>query len=246
MLSEVQAKEKERKKKEQQEQRARQKLEAQQKRRKAKRDIKRFNEICPKAKKGIIPRPILPRKAKKPPLPSLPSAYEVYVSLIDKLKTHFKDFEQQQSILEESGTVRWREHGTLGFQGKHLVNPGDPRIHKHYVQPKPKEAKYRHVVLDAKGPIDKGNPPFLGAHMVNDPTWIPHEETASSAPGWHLANCEFNEDFTLAAERSGKTRKNKLRNLFYPCHWDLKLPVYACWVGQTVPFATSHYGIALF
>jgi hypothetical protein len=94
-------------------------------------DLAHFKATCPKTKKGSIPCPILPRKAK---MPKLPSAYEVYVSLVDILKMHSEDFKKQQSILEESGTVFWRENCTLGFKGNILVNPpgGAPRMHKHY------------------------------------------------------------------------------------------------------------------
>jgi hypothetical protein len=61
------------------------------------------------------------------------------------------------------------------------------------------------IFLDAKGPMDSPeNPCFLGAHMVNDPTWMPPETPVPLASLESQANCEFNEDFTLAAKRDIK------------------------------------------
>jgi hypothetical protein len=99
-ISEVQAKEKAKKAEDQR---------AYRKKRKIK---KNFATI--ETGKGIIPRPVLPRKAKSAKK-NPPSAYEVYVSLVDKLKMIPKEFEKQQSMLVESGTVRWMEHRYLGF-----------------------------------------------------------------------------------------------------------------------------------
>jgi hypothetical protein len=57
-------------------------------------------------------------------------------------------------------------------------------------------------LLDAHGPMDRGNAPFLGAHMVNDPTWIIHgcmENRRSTCA--RRANCRFRDDFTMIATR---------------------------------------------
>jgi hypothetical protein len=244
-MSAVQAMEKEKKKKDQQEYRKRKRAEQQRKRRHLAHELASFQATCPKTRKGIIARPILPRKSKAPKLPKLPSAYEVYVKLVDKLKIHSQDFQKQQSILEQSGTVRWREHRTLGFQGSNSSNnlpdcftlqiranntsdwedllavktsnlenanlglfacrpfkrgevislyagvgfdPKNPPAEEYHML-----CKEQAIYLNAQGSIIKGHPPFLGAHMVNDPQWIPPKETVPPA------NCQFNQDFTLVA-----------------------------------------------
>jgi hypothetical protein len=253
MMSEIQAREKAKKAKEQRERRARKKAERQRKRRKEAHDLAHFEATCPKTKQGIIPRPILSRKAKAP---KLPSAYKIYVNLVDKLKIHSQDFQKQQSILQESGTVRWREHRTVGFQGNNNnLLPGNYtlqiRANKTSVWEKfleiktstlenaglglfacrpfkrgevislyagvsfdpkqPPKAEYhmqskdKAIYLDSQGSISKGYPPFLGAHMVNDSTWIPPREM--SVP---LANCQFNDDFTLAATGDINTNQELL------------------------------------
>ena len=59
------------------------------------------------------------------------------------------------------------------------------------------------LFVDAQGPIDMGFPPFLGAHMINDPSWKPDEgvvSTAETSPC--LPNCEFQVDFTVMATKA--------------------------------------------
>jgi hypothetical protein len=80
-------------------------------------------------------------------------------------------------------------------------DPKHPPIAKYHMQSKD-------FVLGAKGPIDQGNPPFLGAPMVNDSTWTPPKET--HVPPTSLANYEFNDNFTLAASRDTKTNQELL------------------------------------
>jgi hypothetical protein len=61
------------------------------------------------------------------------------------------------------------------------------------------------IYLDAQGPMDKGHPPFLAAHMINDPTWIvPERPVPLKRLAISQANCEFNQDFTLAATKDIK------------------------------------------
>jgi hypothetical protein len=65
-------------------------------------------------------------------------------------------------------------------------------------------SRHHGIYLDAEGPMDQEHPPFLGAHMVNDPTWIMPEMPVPLQSLASQANCEFNEDFTLAATRDIK------------------------------------------
>lgn len=57
------------------------------------------------------------------------------------------------------------------------------------------------VYVDAEGPIDDGYPPFLGAHMANDPIWTPSRDGVSKKEMARRHNCEFQSDFTLVATR---------------------------------------------
>jgi hypothetical protein len=69
------------------------------------------------------------------------------------------------------------------------------------------------IILDAQGPIDEEYPPFLGAHMVNDPYWkCPLESDPLPTIDWmkRLVNTVFNNDFTFAAKRNIKTHEELL------------------------------------
>ena len=57
------------------------------------------------------------------------------------------------------------------------------------------------VSVDAQGPVDQNYPPFLGAHMANDPAWIPSEEGVSMKEMARLCNCRFEADFTMLASQ---------------------------------------------
>jgi hypothetical protein len=65
-------------------------------------------------------------------------------------------------------------------------------------------SRHHGIYLDAEGPVDQEHPPFWGAHMANDPTWIVPETPVPLQSLTSQANCDFNEDFTLAATRDIK------------------------------------------
>jgi hypothetical protein len=62
------------------------------------------------------------------------------------------------------------------------------------------------TILDAQGPLDIKYALFWGAQMVNDPTWlppvfIPGQEPPKQSSLESLANCQFNDNFTLVASK---------------------------------------------
>jgi hypothetical protein len=55
--------------------------------------------------------------------------------------------------------------------------------------------------VNAQGPIDQNFPPFLWAHMANDPTWIPGEDGVTPLEMARQHNCRFEWDFAMVAAR---------------------------------------------
>jgi hypothetical protein len=255
-ISEVQAKEKEAKRAYQREYRTNQARI----RRKKKKDAKEFMEKCPKTSRDIVP--IRQARAAKRAALKVPSAYQLYVDLIEKLKTFSGDFQKQQSLLVQWGKLRWTEHRRLPLL-RLEQSTGPKREERHFTMqilgsadwedmlevkastltssqpglglfacrpfqlgavislyggvklegvPPPKEfgAEYHmwssalKLVVDAGGPVDQAAP-FLGAQMVNDPTWlppfIPGEEPPKQSSLESMANCKFCNDFTLVATK---------------------------------------------
>jgi hypothetical protein len=255
-ISEVQAKEKEAKRAYQRDHRAKQARI----RRKKKKDAKEFMETCPKTSRDIIP-PRQARATKRAATKKVPSSYQLYMELIDKLKTFRGDFRKQQSLLVQWGKIRWMEHRRLPLL-RLEQRAGPEREVRHFTmqitasadwedllevkassltssqpglglfacrpfqsgavislfggvpldQLPPKEvgSEYHmrssklNLILDAQGPVDQAAP-FLGAQMVNDPTWlpplIPGEEPPKRSSLESMANCKFCSDFTLVATK---------------------------------------------
>ena len=108
----------------------------QQKRRAKAAALRKSIEKCRRTSNYILPRPPPPpprsknlRLAKER---NLPTTYDQYVSLLDELRKHPNDFEQQSSILEKSGRVRWIRQHPWGFEGQ-TVEVASDRTTLHYV-----------------------------------------------------------------------------------------------------------------
>ena len=183
--------------------------------RRADTQLKKFKETCPRTESGKIERrAFVSRKTKED------AAYAAYVRLVLKLKEAPKDFQKQNEIMVQSGTVRWREHLTISFvpaeahqptrEERVFVmqimpdasRPGSDTLWKDLLQVKASRLKTKHAGLGlARGPMDKKFPPFLGAHMANDPCWISSEDGVSQKEMARLVNCRFDADFTMVASR---------------------------------------------